>query len=144
MNRIHAFGSIANGQMALSPVGEAVSCCWLEIPTHYPFVRLDQWVIMPDHFHGLLILKPNENDDSVNQEEAPPARLRPLRPGSVPAVINQLKGSVKRWCNQHGHAHVAWQPRYHDHIVRNREALSDIRGYIIRNVENWEPDKIDW
>ncbi|WP_210516601.1 transposase [Hymenobacter terricola] len=144
LNRTPAFGNITNGQMALSQIGETVSRYWQGIPTHYVLARLDQWVIMPDHFHGLLILKPNGNDSLTNQEDATPAGLRPLRPASVPAIINQFKGSVKRWCNQHGYEDFAWQSRYHDHIVRNVEALGNIREYIIRNPKNWDPDKIDW
>jgi REP element-mobilizing transposase RayT len=143
-DRVPAFGSINNAQLTLSPIGEAASRCWQEIPGHYPLVRLDQWTVMPNHFHGILILKPNENDALARQEDATPAGLRPLRPASVPAIVNQFKGSVKRWCNQHGHEQFAWQPRYHDHIVRNAKALGNIREYIIHNPENWDPEKTDW
>jgi len=144
LNRLSSFGTIADGEMMLSTIGEQVARCWLEIPTHFPLARLDYWVIMPDHFHGILILKPNDNDLLKNQEDETSAGLRPLRQSSVPAIVNQFKGSVKRWCNQHDYAAFAWQPRYHDHIVRNAEALGSIREYINRNPENWDPDKTDW
>jgi REP element-mobilizing transposase RayT len=143
LNRTHSFGTITDGQMTLSLVGEQVARCWQEIPAHYPLVRLDCWVVMPDHFHGILILKSNDNDLLNNQDDLTPAGLRPLRPSSVPAVTNQFKGSLKRWYNQHGHA-FDWQPRYHDHIVRNLDALSKIRNYIISNPEHWDPHKTDW
>ena len=144
LNRAPAFGTIPEGHMLFSAIGEAVARCWLEIPSHYPLARLDHWVVMPDHFHGILILKPNENDLLPNQEDTTPAGLRPLRPSSVPAIINQFKGSVKRWCTQQGHLDFAWQPRYHDHIVRNVTALHNIREYILRNPENWDPTHPDW
>ena len=133
-----AFGEIINDAVHLSALGDLAAKCWLEIPQHYSNVRLDQWIVMPDHLHGIIILKPNINDLLVNQEDNTPAGLRPLRPASIPAIINQFKGSVKRWCNQNNHADFAWQARYHDHIIRNREALHNIREYIIRNPENWE------
>ena len=99
---------------------------------------------MPDHFHGILILRPNDNDLLQHQQDDTPAGLRPLRPGSVPTIINHFKGAVKRWCNQNDYSDFTWQPRYHDHIVRNAVALGKIREYIIRNPENWDPTKIDW
>lgn len=144
LNRLPALGAVVDGQMVLSAIGEQVARCWLEIPTHHALARLDQWVIMPDHFHGILILRPNENDLLKNQEDNTPAGLRPLQMSSLPAIINQFKGGVKRWCNQHGHPDFAWQPRYHDHIVRSIDALGKIREYIIRNPENWEPNKTEW
>ncbi len=139
LNRVPAFGSIAHGQMVLSVIGEAAGKCWLEIPTHDPRARLDRRVTMPDHFHGLLVLKSNKNDLLEHQEDENPAGLRPLRPASIPAIVNQFKGAVKRWCNQNGHGDFAWQPRYHDTIVRNIEALGTIRESITRNPENWGP-----
>ena len=144
LDRVHSFGAVVDGQMHLSPIGEAVARHWLEIPRHYAVARLDQWVVMPDHFHGILIIKPNENDLLKNQQDETPAGLRPLRPASLPAIINQFKGAVKRWCNQSDNADFAWQPRYHDHIVRNAAALGNIREYIMHNPENWNPDKQDW
>jgi REP element-mobilizing transposase RayT len=137
-NKLPAFGSITNGRMTLSAIGEVVAICWTEIPMHYDGVRLDEWVIMPDHVHGILILKSNPNDSLQNQEDTTSAGLRPLRPGSIPAIINQFKGSVKRWCNQNSYPDFAWQAKYHDHIIRDRNSLHNIREYIIRNPESWE------
>ncbi len=57
----------------------------------------------------------------------------------MPAIINQFKGSVKRWCTQQGYEGFAWQPRYHDHIVRNVQALHNIRQHIETNAQNWQP-----
>ena len=144
LNRIHSFGAVIDGQMLLSPIGGKVAQYWQEIPQHYPVARLDQWVVMPDHFHGILIIKPNENDLLNNQEDQTPAGLRAMQPASVPAIVNQFKSAVKRWCNQNNSACFAWQSRYYDHIVRNVEALGNIREYIIRNPENWDPEKVDW
>ena len=50
--RNHYFGTISNGIMALSEIGKIAEQFWGEIPDHFPFVHLDEWVIMPNHVHG--------------------------------------------------------------------------------------------
>ncbi|MBP8944301.1 MAG: hypothetical protein KBG25_00115 [Paludibacteraceae bacterium] len=59
------FGNIFNGEMMLNECGEIVKNWWQEIPNHYSNVQLDEWVIMPNHIHGIIII--NENND-VNVE----------------------------------------------------------------------------
>ncbi len=58
------FGSISNGQMCLSEAGKVAESCWLEIPQHFPDILLDEWVIMPDHIHGLLWIRPEGMEGS--------------------------------------------------------------------------------
>ena len=63
-NRIHYFGEIKNSKMHLSEIGKLVQQFWLEIPQHFPHIKLDEFVVMPDHFHGILIsngCKTNKN-----------------------------------------------------------------------------------
>ena len=82
---------------------------WKEIPTHFPFVELGEFVVMPNHMHGIII-------------------------------INQFK----RICTIHArkiHADFGWQPRFHDHIIRNVESFQRISEYIQNNPVNWRTDK---
>ena len=55
-NREHYFGEIFNGVMQLSEIGEMANKFWLEIPNHFPFVELDEFVVMPNHVHGIIII----------------------------------------------------------------------------------------
>ena len=55
-NREHFFGEITKGKMKLSEIGEIAKKCWLEIPEHFPFVKLDEFVVMPNHVHGIILL----------------------------------------------------------------------------------------
>lgn len=55
-NRERFFGQIKNGKMMLSEIGVVAEQCWRDIPSHFPFVWLDQWVVMPDHVHGIIII----------------------------------------------------------------------------------------
>lgn len=55
-NREHFFGEIRNGKMELSPLGVIADILWHEIPNHAPYVELGDFVVMPNHIHGILIL----------------------------------------------------------------------------------------
>jgi REP element-mobilizing transposase RayT len=61
-NRIHFFGNIINGENNLSEIGEMANKYWLEIPNHFPFVKLGAFVIMPNHVHGIVIIDKKNND----------------------------------------------------------------------------------
>jgi len=62
-NKIPYFGKIENGEMELSYCGEIAEKFWLEIPNHFPLIELDEFIIMPNHMHGILIIR---NPDSIS------------------------------------------------------------------------------
>lgn len=55
-NREHFFGEIVNNEMNLSEIGIAANNCWLSIPEHFPFVELAEFIVMPNHVHGIIII----------------------------------------------------------------------------------------
>jgi len=55
-NRECLFGEILNGEMRLNEFGKIANQCWLEIPNHFPQTQLDEYIIMPDHIHGIIVL----------------------------------------------------------------------------------------
>ena len=55
------FGDVQNKTMHLSQIGQIAQACWIEIPQHFPFVRLENHVVMPNHVHGIVVIdKPND------------------------------------------------------------------------------------
>ena len=66
-NREYYFGEIINGVMQLSEIGLLANKYWLEIPEHFPFVELDEFVVMPNHVHGIIII--NKSDDAKANDE---------------------------------------------------------------------------
>ena len=58
-NREKFFGKIINNSVRLSPIGKIAQKYWLEIPKHFPFVKLDKFIIMPNHIHGIIIINKN-------------------------------------------------------------------------------------
>ena len=64
--RKNFFGEIKNEKIFLSSIGKIAEKYWLEIPDHFQFVKLGEWVIMPNHIHGILIIDKSENVDHWN------------------------------------------------------------------------------
>ncbi|HQY51313.1 MAG TPA: transposase, partial [Ignavibacteria bacterium] len=80
--------------------------------------------------------------DGISQQEQSTNKFGKLNKNSVSVIINQFKSSVKRWCNKNGHENFKWQPRFHDHIIRNEGEHKRIKQYIIDNPSNWKEDKL--
>lgn len=129
--RVRWFGEVRQGQVALSLVGEAVEAEWKKIPRHHSRVALDQWIVMPDHLHGLLIFHGRTPDE--------PERRKQLLAQSLGAVIGQFKSEttkrIRRNLNQRA---FAWQARFYDTIVRDLAHLDNLRTYIRENPLRWE------
>ena len=136
-NREPFFGEILNDKMQLSDVGEIAQKFWEEIPDHFPFVILGEWVIMPNHTHGVIFI---DRTSSVSVETPNLGVSMPYwKPGNLGVIINQYK----RACiiqSRKINAGFAWQSRFYDRIIRNETELNHISEYIILNPQNWETD----
>jgi REP-associated tyrosine transposase len=136
LDRVCYFGEVTEGQVALSTAGEIVAEEWQTIPRDHPRVILDEWIVMPNHLHGILIFQgwPEKAKDAVKKERLPAE--------SLGAVIGQFKSDATkriRWnLRQRG---FAWQPRFHDTILRDPEDLERVRAYIRDNPRRWKPHK---
>lgn len=97
-------------------------------------VRLDEYVIMPNHVHGIIEL---EVRGVLNEFKSPSKNLGAIIRGYKSTVTKQINALN----NQPGDK--IWQQNYYDHIVRNRQDLNRIRRYIRDNPENWENDKLN-
>jgi REP element-mobilizing transposase RayT len=130
--------------MEYSEIGQAACECWCNIAVHRPYVELDEWVIMPNHMHGIIHLKPDSGDategDATSRVSTDGNRFSGLQPRSLQSVVHAYKASVTRWCRAKGNGHFAWQERFHDHIIRSEVSLNAIRAYIRNNPANWRED----
>ncbi len=136
-NRIPWFGHIEDEHMVLFEKGKIVQECWDEIPTHFPNIQLDEFIVMPDHVHGIIII---DTDPFI---PVGAADLRHLQQGDrtkmlIPKVIQGWKSTVSRRINNPS---FAWQRSYYDHIIRNETALYNIRVYIQNNPLQWQLDQ---
>jgi len=55
-NRDHFFGDTQTGIMKLSEIGQLAQKYWQEIPDHFPYIIMDEFVVMPNHVHGILVI----------------------------------------------------------------------------------------
>lgn len=138
-NRRPSLGQIHGHHMHLSVVGQIALTCWHEIPRHQTVpVTIDAFAILPDHIHGLLTMGyPNHHIDPVDPNVVETQQCcvstRRIQPDSIPSIIRNFKSAVTTYAHQVG-ADFAWQPRYHDTIVRNPYAYWRIHHYITHNV----------
>ncbi len=146
-NRNHYFGEIRDGVTGLSEQGCAAWYFWNQIPVHFDNVKLDAFVVMPNHVHGIIQIIPDENGIYISKNDDVESRHgvilhhrrefgKPISK-SLSVICNQYKGAVTRWCNQKNYE-FAWQSRFYDHIIRNEKSLQNIRQYIEMNPVNWK------
>lgn len=150
----YCLGRMENGRIRLSPVGEITDKYWQEIPHHFNHVELDEYVVMPNHIHGILILN-NHNMVGIQNFESLPItqnhqihRYQHIIPHSISSIIRAFKSAITHWCRGNGFKNFHWQRNYYEHIVRGENELNRIRKYIIaaqavpfgKNPLKWEID----
>lgn len=142
-NRKHHFGAIKNGEMVLSNLGKIVDEIWNEIPSKFENVKLDAYQIMPDHFHGIIIIKNSRNLihqilNKKKQEFKSGIKNNPMELKSITLgrIIRWFKGRVKFEADKLKHG-FTWQSRFYDRIIRDDIEFYFISEYIINNPKNW-------
>lgn len=133
------FCDIINKKMELNAVGKICNECWCEIPQHYTNVELDLYVIMPNHFHGIIILK---NNITVETGYIPSLHQQNKK-HTLGDIIGKFKAAVTRNAKKIGFVDFRWQERFYDRIIRNEKELLNIRKYIEQNPIKWILEKKD-
>jgi len=146
-NRDHYFGKIVNGEMIVSAIGQSALDCWHEIPAHFPFVVLDEFVVMPNHVHGIVVIdKPVDEETRLVEtqylaslRDEPKNKFGP-QSKNLASIVRGYKIGVTKYARQNN-LPFAWQARYHDHVIRNADECEQIRNYINTNPQKWAEDK---
>ena len=118
--------------MITNGVGEVVQQTWDNLPNRFPTVAVDTFVVMPNHVHGIIVIKSNTGRD-VGAALAPPALGDIVRAfKSISAVQgNRILGRSGR---------PLWQRNYYERVIRNDDELTRAREYILNNPAKWEMD----
>ena len=148
------FGEIMDGRMVLSPIGRIAEEHWCLIPQHFPGVELGAHAILPNHVHGIIMIRSDMAFVGATHEAvgathwvAPttgttgPARPNGPKRGSIGAIVGAYKMSVTRRIERECDRANIWQRNYYEHIIRDNEAYKRISWYIETNVENWAADE---
>lgn len=130
------FGKIVNSEMQLNDAGKVVDECWRGILQHFKHIKLDEYIIMPNHLHGIVVIC--ECDNHGRGEVTSPLHKQTL--GKIVAyfkyqstkLINKTQGTPdKRF----------WQRNYYDRIIRDEKELNNIHDYIQNNPIKWWCDE---
>ena len=129
------FGIVSGDSVILSSTGKKVEEFWLDIPDHFPSVTLDEYVVMPNHIHGIVLI---HNESSSDQQEKAFQRI-PV--GSLSSIIRSFKAAVTTYLKQNGLSNFQWQRGFYEHVIRSEKAMNSIREYIHLNPRKWSVDK---
>ncbi len=128
---------ILDGVAYVSPLGMIVAEEWWRTPYVRPYVKLDAHQVMPNHFHGILVLT-ESHSELQPQDPSPKPRLQAA---SVGSVVGQFKSICTKRIQALGRSDYGWQPRFYDHIIRSETELEQIRSYISGNPGKWHEDR---
>lgn len=156
--RVCLFGEVVGGDRHVSSLGLLVEAEWLRTAQLRSGVELDAFVVMPNHFHGIIVLSGKNGSDSGDTMVGATRRValaadnatrdaRPLqgaRSGSLGAIISQIKSmTTKRAATVDPLAlGTLWQRSYDEHIIRNEASLARLRDYILANPARWAKDQL--
>ena len=142
--------------MILNETGNIAQKYWLEIPVHFPFIELGNFVVMPNHMHGILIIdNPPVETRFIASPSAPSQTKIPVKKnitggfaGNKNPMFHENISRVIRWYKGRYSFEIGkinlnfdWQSLFHDHIIRNAQSFETIQNYIADNPENWGNDK---
>lgn len=152
-NRKKFFGKIVRdsfqqNHMKLSSTGLTARSCWLEIPLHYPNVKLHEFIIMPDHMHGILEIEVRDDTVCTEIKIRKVNKFQKIIPGSIGSILRGYKIGVTKWfrdkCMKENWVMiereeiVLWQRNYYEHIIRNEQEYLALSKYIKNNPKNWK------
>jgi putative transposase len=135
-NMTDNFGQVINCEMNLNDCGKLVASEWMRTATIRKNVILDEWIIMPNHFHGIMTLA-----NPLMKNIRPHGRSSTIRKSSLGSIIGQFKAVTTKLIRAKGKSDFAWQPRFYDHLIRDEKSLRKIREYIVKNPGQWEFEK---
>jgi REP element-mobilizing transposase RayT len=121
--------------------------CWHAIPQHFANVELGAYVVMPNHVHGIIVIRTNEIGMATNlspfvgARHASPLPPRGVKPCSLGAIVGSFKATVTRCIGRELNATGIWQRNYYEHVIRDHEDWDRIHRYIEANPSLWAKDE---
>ena len=146
------FGDVIDGKMILNEFGEIVKNIWFDLLNHIKNIALDEFIVMPNHLHGIIIIVgagqrpalniiPAQNKYTAGLERAG-LEPTPTRKFGLSEIIRQLKTFSAKRINRIRKmpGFPVWQRNYYEHIIRDDNEINQIRQYIRTNPQNWDID----
>ena len=142
-------GDVVNGEMRLNGMGSIVDESWRQVVNHFSGVDIDQFVIMPNHFHGIITTvgagfpRPDLGDSEKQGGETQGGVTPPLRRATLGQIVGYFKYQSTKRINQlrDNPGTSVWQRNYYERIIRNDQELQTIQQYIVDNPATWQEDE---
>jgi len=164
MGRKCLFGQIVDGVMLLNDAGKMTDNEWCKIPKRFRNVQLNEYIIMPNHFHGiveivgatLVVAQGNEmvgiDNESNIGDQTEKGQPQGIAPTTKLKTVGDIVGAFQSITTVEyirGVKQLEWQPfdgklwqrNYYEHIIRDERSFHRISEYIINNPKNWKDDK---
>ncbi len=139
-NMISYFGKIFRGKMILNNCGQIAQTKLLELQKRYNYVEIDQFVVMPNHVHVIIIIDSYKPKDKKRiGGDLPLRHLEKIK--SLSELVGVFKTTSSKNIHQNGLQGFKWQRSFYDRIIRNDDELFKIRKYIELNPLKWEIEK---
>lgn len=132
-NKKQYLGKIKNGELALNKIGQLLNETWLGLPNIFSGIELDLSVVMPNHFHGIIIFTQR------------PEFIQAGKPATLGQIIGALKSKTNVLARKKFFPHLErlelWQKTFYDRVIRNEDDLLKTRDYIQNNPLKWTLDE---
>jgi REP element-mobilizing transposase RayT len=141
-------GNIVDRIVHLNEYGTIINKEWSQTEIIRSTVEVDRYIIMPNHFHGILVI--NNGDGRGTLQRAPTfEQFGKPTSNSIPTIIRLFKSTTTKQINQLRNTPEmpVWQRNYYEHVIRNKDELNRIREYIVNNPLQWEKDEnnpVNW
>ena len=154
-DRAESFGNIVDRKMLLNKTGRIVRECWENIADNFDNAKLNEYIIMPNHIHGIIIIgrglihqtRNNDNCDKLNQITTGMINHAPTdwilmknHKTTLGKIMRHFKARATKIIHDSNINNFKWQRSFYDHVIRNDISLNRIREYIINNPSNWAKD----
>ncbi len=143
-DRVNMFGEIKEEKMILNELGYIVKQYLKQIDAHFRFIKIDSFIIMPNHVHLIMSIRFKQRRDVAMLRLYGNAQMSNISPksGSLSSIIRSYKSICKKIINiQFKHYSFRWQQGFYDRIMRTDLDLWKCRKYIQNNPSNWENDR---
>jgi len=151
----HAFGRVTDAKIYLSSEGRICEHVWLSLPERFINVAIDAAVFMPNHVHGILVIKkppvPTETSNIPDRFKAHMQKLENARLTTQPEaykvpslgqIVRTFKAASTSLIRKNGSPSFAWQGNYWLTVISSQEHLNNIRQYLDQNPATWPNDKL--
>ncbi len=131
-----SFGRVFDGAIQLNDTGRLVRDSWEWLAVQHPYVALDEYIVMPNHLHGIIVISDQCRGGSRTASNSMPPKPLGRLIGAFKTVSTKRVNFASETPGK-----PIWQRNYYEHVIRNDKELTDIREYIVNNPIRWELDK---